>query len=295
VKSSPVPVPSNPGATPPGFGAAAPGRPTGVPLRRLLADRVAPLPAAAFTVLARRRRGAPVHHHGVGLAGELALTPRAGPVGAALLDRPGRYRVRARVSWGVARAGLLPDIPGLALRVVDAGTRGGAQDLLLDGSLPPPRDRVLMLRRDLAGWFGTPLRLRLGGPGGDKVQVAVRLDAGPGRLTLAGLPAAVAAGRLRGLLVVHDAGRLLATGRLHFGAVDSTDPARPRFDVGVDAGGLVGTGFWHLLRVRSYAAARAADPRLLLGRDQHPEHDVDHDLRAGQQAGQQEEHPHAGG
>jgi len=270
-----------------------------VGVRRALADRVAPPVAAGFTRLARRRRGEPVHHHGVALAGELAMRPHAGPAGAPLLDRPGRYRVRARVSWGIARAGVLPDVAGLALRVFDADARGGAQDLLLDGSLPPPRDRVLVPRRDLAGWYGTPLRLRLGGPDGPKVQVAVRLESGPGRLTLAALRAAAEADRLRGVLVVHDAGRLLATGELWLAAEAAVgapaDAARPRFDLGVDAGGLVGAGFWHALRMRAYAAARAGDPRApLLGRDEHPEHEVDHDLRTRQQAGQQEEQPHTG-
>jgi hypothetical protein len=234
-----------------------------VKVRRALADRVAPLTAAAFTRLAERRGGAAVHHHGVALSGSLTLAPRGGRAGAPLLDRPGRYRVRARVSWGLARTGALPDLPGLALRVLDADARGGAQDLLLDGSRPAPRDRVLVLRRDLAGWYGTPLRLRLGGPGGRKVQVAARLEAGrPGRLTLPGVREAAAGGRLRALLVVHDAGRLLATGWLQLDEVARpADPAGPRFDPGTDAGGLVGTGFWHVLRQRSYAASRQADPR----------------------------------
>lgn len=264
-------------------------------LRRALADRVAPLTGAAFSRLAERRRGEAVHHHGVALGGSLTLAPRGGgPLGAPLLDRPGRYRVRARLSWGLGRAAG-PDVAGLALRVLDADARGGAQDLLLDGSRPAPRDRVLVLRRDLAGWYGTPLRLRLGGPHGPKVQVAVRLEAGrPERLTLAGVRDAAAAGRLCGLLLVHDAGQLLGTGWLRLDEVRGpADPPRPRFDLGVDAGGLVGTGFWHELRQRSYAASRRADPRSL-GGDEDPQDDVDDDLRAGKQAGQQEEQPHPG-
>jgi hypothetical protein len=269
-----------------------------VTIRHALADGVAPLLAAGFARLARRRAGEPVHHHGLALAGDLVLAPRVGPVGAALLDRPGRYRVRARLSWGLG-GGRIPDVAGLAVRVLDAGGRGRPQDLLLDGSRPTPRDRVLVLRRDLAGWYGSPLRLRLGGPAGPKVQVTVRLEAGvPGRLTLAGARAAAVAGRLRGVLLVHDAGRLLATGQLCLDeVVRPGDPARPRFDVGVTGGGLVGTGFWQVLRQRAYAAARAADPRPAprsLGRDEHPEDDVDHDLRARQQAGQQEEQPDPG-
>ena len=72
---------------------------------------------------------------------------------------------------------------------------------------PAPRDRVLVLRRDLAGWYGTPLRHRLG------------TAAGP------------------------------------------ADPGRLRFDLAANAGGLVSAGFWHDMRVRSYASSRAGDPR----------------------------------
>lgn len=227
----------------------------------MLTDRLAAVLSAVFARLAARRGGEPVHHRGVALAGTLTLAPRGGPLGAALLDRPGRYAVRARVSWGAGPFGPLPDVAGFAVRVLDADGGGGVQDLLLDGSRPAPRDRVLVLRRDLAGWYGTPLRLRLGGPDGPKVQVAVRLDGGrPGRLTLAGVRDAAAAGRLQALLVVHDRGRLLATGLIELDEVARpADPRGPRFAVGADAGGLVGTGFWHALRKRSYASGRSAD------------------------------------
>jgi len=183
--------------------------------------------AAAFSRLAARRGGEAVHTHGVELAGTVVLEPRS-PAGAVLLDRPGTYEVRARLSWGLGLWQPLPDVPGLGLRVLDADGRGGIQDLILDGCRPVPHDRVPVLRRELAGWYGTLLRLRRGAPDGPKVQVAVRLDG-------AGRDLADAAAGLAGRLVAHDRGRLLAVGtlRLHpAGPHDGLgDSGRIRFDL----------------------------------------------------------------
>jgi hypothetical protein len=209
--------------------------------------------AAAFARLAARRGGEGVHTEGVPLTGTLDLRPRIAVPGVPLLARPGSYALTARSSWGVGPVRGLPDVPGLGLRVHDADGRGGVQDLLLDGSRPAPHDRVLVLRRSLAGWYGTPLRLRLGTPDGAKVQVAVRLRGH--RLGLADLRA----GRVDGMLLVHAGGRLLAAGQLVLAPAGG--PAAPRFDLRADAGGLVSAGFWTDLRIRTYAASRHGDPR----------------------------------
>ena len=209
--------------------------------------------AAVFTRIAARRRGEPVHHRGIVLAGTLAVEPRR-PAGAVLLDRPGTYAVRARLSWGLGPWGRLPDLPGLGIRVFDADGRGGVQDLALDGCRPAPHDRLPAPRRELAGWYGTLLRLHRGAPDGPKVQVAVRLDG-------AGRDLADAAGGLTGRLIAHDRGRLLATGLLRLDTADPGDDGRLRIDLGSDAGGLVSAGFWAELRARTYAASREGDPR----------------------------------
>jgi len=210
--------------------------------------------AAAFARLAARRGGAGVHTAGLPLSGTLDLRARVPVPGVPLLDRPGWYEVTARSSWGVGPVRDLPDLPGLGLRVLDADGRGGHQDLLLDASRPAPHDRVLVPRRTLAGWYGSPLRLRLGGPDGPKANVAVRLHGD--RVGLAELRAA---GRVDGTLLVHAGGRLLAVGDLVLRT--ATGPAEPRFDLRADAGGLVSAGFWNDLRVRTYAAYRDGDPR----------------------------------
>ncbi|HST67407.1 MAG TPA: hypothetical protein VLM05_19700, partial [Mycobacteriales bacterium] len=58
--------------------------------------------------------------------------------------------------------------------------------------------------------------------------------------------------------LVHAGGRVLAAGDLALRTADG--PAEPRFDLRADAGGLVSAGFWHDLRVRTYAASRDGDP-----------------------------------
>jgi hypothetical protein len=210
--------------------------------------------AAGFARLAARRGGEGVHTAGLPLTGTLRLRPRMELPGVPLLRGPETYAVTARSSWGVGPFPGLPDVAGLGLRLHDADGRGGVQDLLLDGSLAAPHDRVLMLRRTLAGWYGTPLRLRLGSPGGARVNVAVRL-----RGRRVGLDTIAAAGGVDGMLLIHAEGRLLAAGDLALRTADG--PAEPRFDLRADAGGLVSAGFWTDLRVRTYSASRAGDPR----------------------------------
>jgi hypothetical protein len=234
----------------------------------VLVETVARPLAAGFGRLAGRRGGEAVHRRGLLADGRLEMRPGATPTGAVLLDRDRSYPVRVRLSWGVGPLRGLPDVAGLALRVADADGAGGVQDLLVDSSRPPPRDRVLVLRRDLAGWYGTPLRLRTAGPDGRLVHVAARVavdgtnDGTDRRLTLDGARTAAAAGRLRVLLLVHDGRRLLAAGDIRLTEVAApADPPRPRFDLGNGAGGLLSGGFWHALRQRTYAASRRGDPR----------------------------------
>jgi hypothetical protein len=224
-----------------------------------LTDRVAAVLSIGFARLAARRGGEAVHHHGVVLTGRIATRRHCGPLGVPLLDRPGPYDVLGRLSWGLGRAERLPDVAGLGLRVLDADGKGGVQDLLIDSCLPAPHDRVLVLRRDLAGWFGTPLRLRLGQPHGRKVQVAAHLlPVTPGPLTL---DRARAGAEVDLVLVVHDRDELLATGHGRLVARSSPAPGAVRFDVDASAGGLADSGFWQAMRHRTYAASRAGDPR----------------------------------
>jgi hypothetical protein len=220
--------------------------------------------AASFERLAGRRGGEAVHRRGLVLGGRLRMRPGSRSTGAVLLDRDRDYPVQARLSWGLGPIGRLPDVAGLGLRVLDADGAGGRQDLLIDSCRPPPRDRVPTLRRDLAGWYGTPLRLRVARPTGPLVHVAGRIvvDGDRRRLGLDGARAAAVTGRLRVLVLVHDGRRRLATGTVVLDEVaDPANPPRHRFDLANEAGGLLYAGFWQAVRRRTYAASRHGDPR----------------------------------
>lgn len=231
----------------------------------LPADLAARPLSAGFDRLAAWRGGEAVHRRGLVLGGRLLMRPGARATGAALLDHDRTYPVQARLSWGIGPIGPLPDVAGLGLRVLDADGAGGRQDLLVDGCRPPPLDWLPVLRRDLAGWYGTLLRLRLAGPSGPLVRVAARVvvDGDRHRLTLDSARVAATAGRLHVLLLAHGGHRRLATGRIVLDEpTDPANPPRPRFDLANQAGGLLYAGFLQAVRRRSYAASRHGDPRL---------------------------------
>jgi hypothetical protein len=104
---------------------------------RLLAAAVL-VPLGVRVVRSRHRRF--LHPDGRSFAGELEIWGAAEPLGAALLDRPGRHDVTVRISKGAGTRGTRGDIRGLAVRV-------GELDLLLSSTgttavtkrLPVPR------------------------------------------------------------------------------------------------------------------------------------------------------------
>lgn len=210
-----------------------------------LADLLSRPVGRVFATLAASRKGEAVHRDGVVLRGTLTVPEQSS--GVPLLDRPGSYGVLVRLSWGAFRTRPParrhpPDVAGLGLRVLDTDGRGGDQDLLLDGSLAPPHDRVLVPRRAFEGWYGTPARHRI--PDGRLVNVAARVLPGARTLTL----------------LVHDGSRPLGSATVVLEEA-AGNPPRPRFGFDRVAGGLVPVGFWVALRDRVYARSREADPR----------------------------------
>ena len=102
--------------------------------------------------LASRVRGErAIHARGRTLTGRLAVTGGLGS-GVALLDAPGSYDAIARFSRSAGLPEPLPDVLGLALRVLDAHGPGLDQDLLLDSTRPEPvLRRFPWVGRDLLG------------------------------------------------------------------------------------------------------------------------------------------------
>ena len=89
---------------------------------------------AAFRLASRVRGERAIHNRGRALTGRLTVSG-GGATGVPLLDEPGSYDVLLRLSRSVGLPARLPDILGLAVRVLDAHGPGRHQDLLLDSTL----------------------------------------------------------------------------------------------------------------------------------------------------------------
>lgn len=121
---------------------------TGTLITGTLTTRAEPTPPAAldralaraFALLGRLRGGRAVHGRGEAWHGELRVpaASRSSDVGgterwgAPLLDEPGTHAVLVRRSRALGLPSWLPDVTGVAIRVLDAGGTGLHQDLLLD-------------------------------------------------------------------------------------------------------------------------------------------------------------------
>ena len=92
---------------------------------------------AAVRVASKVRGERVIHPRGRTLTGRLTVTGGVG-TGAPLLDAPGSYDVLARFSRSAGLPEPLPDVLGLAVRVLDAHGPGRHQDLLLDSTRPEP-------------------------------------------------------------------------------------------------------------------------------------------------------------
>jgi len=101
---------------------------------------------AAFRLASQVRGERAIHNRGRALTGRLTVSGGAA-TGVQLLDEPGSYDVVVRFSRSAGLPSRLPDILGLAVRVVDAHGPGAHQDLLLDSALEAPLARHLPLPR----------------------------------------------------------------------------------------------------------------------------------------------------
>lgn len=109
------------------------------------------LGTAAFRLASRVRGERAIHARGRTLTGRLTVTGGLG-TGARLLDAPGSYDALVRFSRSAGLPEPLPDVLGLAVRILDAHGPGRDQDLLLDATRPEPVLRHLPLPgRDLLG------------------------------------------------------------------------------------------------------------------------------------------------
>jgi hypothetical protein len=211
------------------------------------------LGTAAFRGASRLRGERAIHARGRTMTARVQVTGSA-RTGAPLLDTPAEHDALVRVSRSAGLPLPLPDVLGLAVRVLDAHGPGEHQDLLLDSTLEPALLRRLpwpardhlrplhcsLLPYDVAG------RTLLLGARGVPGQPAAMLDALPDRIELE---------------------LLLATphGRWERWAVLRTDGVLPaphgrqtRFNPWTTGGGIQPSGPWQEWRRRAYDASHVA-------------------------------------
>jgi hypothetical protein len=193
-----------------------------------------------------------VHAQGTTLQARL-LVPGGAGLGVPLLDEPGSHGCLVRFSRSLGLPDRLPDVLGVAVRVLDAHGEGQHQDLLLDSTSPAPLARRLPLPRydllgasfcsltpyELAGrrWLLGLLPDREAPPTRELDQLAGRGDGARLRLAVAS-----ARGRWSEVAVL-ELGREVERGR------------KIRFSPDVTGGGIRPVGWLQDLRRSAYTAS----------------------------------------
>ena len=135
----------------------------------------------AFRLASRLRGERAVHARGRTFTGRVRVPGGAG-TGASLLDEAGDHEALVRLSRSVGLPSSLPDVFGLALRLLDAAGPGRHVDLLLDSTLPAPLLRRLPCPglRPTAQSYGSLLPYDVGGT---RVLLGARATADTRRAT----------------------------------------------------------------------------------------------------------------
>ena len=209
------------------------------------------LGTAAFRAASTLRGERAIHARGRTLTGRLTVPGGAG-TGAPLLDAPGAYDVVVRLSRSVGLPLPLPDVLGLAVRVLDAHGPGRHQDLLLDSARPQPvlrrfpwlgRDHLRALHCSLLPYDVAGTRLLLGARA---TSGSATLDDLPDELVFA-------------LLLATPHGPWRPWGVLRTdGVLPAPDGRQTRFTPATTGGGIRPAGPWQEWRRRAYPASHVA-------------------------------------
>ena len=220
--------------------------------------------ATVFGALSWVRRSRVFHPAGVAFEAVVTVEPEPTPTGAALLDEHGRYRAVVRLSRGVGLPSNVPDILGLAVRMLDSYGPGRHQDFLMvtaGGSAPGLRHLLVPVRS--FGWsrYSTLLPYRTGT---GLVVVGAQPSGDPGlRLrTFEEVADALVEARLRFALEVAPVrGDWRRWGALDVGRrLDPDEGESLRFDPFRSGPDLVPAGMLNTLRRRAYRASQDARP-----------------------------------
>lgn len=214
---------------------------------RTLAD----LGAAAVGVASRVRGERVIHAKGHAYDATVTVLPAAGWIGVALAGGPQERRAVLRLSRAIGLPDAVPDVLGFALRIYDADSAGGLQDLLLasSGSRPVLRHTLAPRRDPMATAYTsiTPLQVR---------SQRVLVGAFPRNTR----PGGRAPGSWFDLATAPVRGAWTTFAEVHIG-----DPLTEKqseaiaFDVAHEAGGFRADPVLRRLRALAYPAARAPE------------------------------------
>ncbi len=224
-----------------------------------------PAPVAAATgafwgaISALRRHRRSLHTNGDAYEAELVIERPQG-VGVPLFDEPGRRPAIARLSRGAGLPEPVPDILGIAIRIVDAHGPGAHQDFLLATSagLPVAHHLLLPATSFFSRTFSSVLPYSIGG---STRLVGARALAGPphgGDQGLGGVATAAARRELAyELSLARPFGRFARVARLELGAQMPADEAeRLRFNPWNSGGGIVPAGPFQGVRLPAYEGSQ---------------------------------------
>lgn len=213
---------------------------------------------AAVRLASKVRGERVIHAAGRTLTAQVHVTGGAG-TGAPLLDAPGTYDGQLRLSRSLGLPRALPDVLGLALRVLDAHGPDEHQDLLLDSAPERPvLRRVPWVSRDFAG--ATYCSLLPYDVAGTRLLLGARaLPGSPAAPDVDDLPEGLAFGLL--VATPHGPWRQVAT-VVPTGELPAPLGRQLRFSPATTGGGLRPAGPFQAWRERAYPASHvAADER----------------------------------
>jgi hypothetical protein len=222
----------------------------------------APVAAAtgAFWSALSRLRGGRRSLHPIGVGFEARFVVDGGATGVELFDSPGAHRAVVRFSRGAGLPEPLPDILGIAVRVIDAHGPGAHQDFLLATSsgLPVAHHALLPARTFFDRTFSSILVYSVAGS--SRVVGAVPRSDVPhgGDSGLGGVALAASRGSLSyDLGLAAPLGRFSPVARVEVGdRLPDDESERLRFNVWNSGGGIRPAGPFQGVRLPAYEGSQ---------------------------------------
>jgi|SRR4051794_428641 hypothetical protein len=217
----------------------------------------------AFAALSHLRGARIFHPHGITLRGQLTVSDGEGLEGTDLFRPERDAQVLVRLSKGVGLPDPLPDILGVAVRVVDAYGTGDHQDLLLATTMPTVVGRFVLSPRGHFdnGAYSSLLPYRIGRQA-HLFGASVENGSSTPMRTLDDVASVATTG---GLTVVLGAARVLRPWRpiasiSATSVVPSEEGEALRFDPWRTGGGIEPHGLLQRVRRRAYPGSQRGRP-----------------------------------